>query len=427
MESLASSFSKHSLADSQKLLYIDGYNNLHKFYNMESDQPPNHWDLVSPFQNIKRFVEAATKSCWILKLFIKSENIDEEEKDDWMCRREKEVEDGRKYPPPKCGNLLYYFFTKCGVEVLFSNEADSDDTLAAYAQKDKAAILSRDRDFFRFEGRNYVVFQDFSIDKNGFLEIFEHKNPTKKFGAGFKKIMEPVPKTLSKNIIISQWKKEEKKELFFGCPSSLVRQFGNPYLIIRPLRQAVYHRLGLNEKKEYIVEWDKIQKRAIWDVALVKSNEKYEYLLDKPTEAVEHFFQVSNLKKPEGIVERTWYNHIYSLYSVTCELCSLVSEESEKKFFELIEKIPNENYSSLETSIKNLNMMPYNSNCVDCGKSFSLNHGEMFFFKKRKMPFPKRCKECLVKKSKKKGRKIIRKKSESDEEEYRNEDSDNSF
>ena len=40
-------------------------------------------------------------------------------------------------------------FSRCGAEVRFSLEADNDDTLAAHAELDGAAILSSDQDFFR--------------------------------------------------------------------------------------------------------------------------------------------------------------------------------------------------------------------------------------------------------------------------------------
>lgn len=40
-------------------------------------------------------------------------------------------------------------FSRCGVEVRFSFEADKEDTMAAHAQSEGASILSSDHNFFR--------------------------------------------------------------------------------------------------------------------------------------------------------------------------------------------------------------------------------------------------------------------------------------
>ena len=114
MNSLANRFEKCVISDPlPKLLFIDGYNSLSKFYDLKENQPPNHWDFLSPYRNIQRFVESANKSGIQLKVFLKADNIAEKEKDTWMTRREQEVKSGRKYPPPKAGSLLLAFFNKC--------------------------------------------------------------------------------------------------------------------------------------------------------------------------------------------------------------------------------------------------------------------------------------------------------------------------
>ena len=148
MNSLANRFEKCVISDPlPKLLFIDGYNSLSKFYDLKENQPPNHWDFLSPYKNIQIFVESANKSGIQLKVFLKADNIAEKEKDTWMTRREQEVKSGRKYPPPKAGYLLLAFFNKCGVDVVFSYEAHCVETMAAYANQEEAAILSRDKTF----------------------------------------------------------------------------------------------------------------------------------------------------------------------------------------------------------------------------------------------------------------------------------------
>ena len=35
--------------------------------------------------------------------------------------------------------------------------------------------------------------------------------------------------------------------------------------------------------------------------------------------------------------------------------------------------------------------------CIDCGKEIVLSEGEQEFYKEKKFPYPKRCKECREK------------------------------
>lgn len=198
MDLLTKKFSDVSISSSssKKLLYVDAYNNAHKFYNFEDKLPPDHWDLTTPLQKIEKFISAAEKTGYHLKLFIKQENISEEEMDTWMERREKEAMTGIKPTPPKLGFLLASFFSKYGVEVNYSFEEEIDDTLASHAHHDKASILSRDRDFFRFPERNYNVYSDFSIGANGFINLQPHNNPTMKFPAQEKKNNKPPSQDL---------------------------------------------------------------------------------------------------------------------------------------------------------------------------------------------------------------------------------------
>jgi hypothetical protein len=66
--------------------------------------------------------------------------------------------------------LLGEMFTAAGAEVRYSMEADNDDTIASYAQLDGAAVLSRDRDFFRYDGSTFPLFFTFEVT-NGDLNL----------------------------------------------------------------------------------------------------------------------------------------------------------------------------------------------------------------------------------------------------------------
>lgn len=171
------------------------------------------------------------------------------------------------------------------------------------------------------------------------------------------------------------------------------------------MRQAVYARLGIKEKEEYIILWDEKKLFPIWDVTLVKQDPKYDHLIDKPLEAVEEFFNLSKLMKPNDVNERLWFNHIYSIYSIVFELCSLLLENSEEKYFEMINTlaVKPQNYKFIKTEEENKTMLPYNAICKSCRKDFGLNYSELFFFKKNGLFLPKNCKAC--RKEKKNNRK----------------------
>jgi hypothetical protein len=59
--------------------------------------------------------------------------------------------------------MIGEMFQSVGVNVHYS-QIDNDDTLAAYAEANGAAVLSRDRDFFRYNNSSYPIFYDFQVD-----------------------------------------------------------------------------------------------------------------------------------------------------------------------------------------------------------------------------------------------------------------------
>ena len=58
--------------------------------------------------------------------------------------------------------LLGEMFQKAEVRVHYS-EIDNDDTIAAYAHANGAALLSEDKDFFRYRDHKYQVFSSFEV------------------------------------------------------------------------------------------------------------------------------------------------------------------------------------------------------------------------------------------------------------------------
>ena len=75
--------------------------------------------------------------------------------------------------PQGSNALLGMMLSRAGVEVVYSAEADNDDTIASHAQADGAAILSQDKDMFRYNGRKYTVYSEFAVTE-GQLLLREH-------------------------------------------------------------------------------------------------------------------------------------------------------------------------------------------------------------------------------------------------------------
>ncbi len=99
------------------------------------------WDFDQAAAKIKHFVEALQSEGWYLEVFIDAGIQSEEGWDKWKGRRVKEVESEQRNIPQGMTDLMGEMYRELGVKVHFS-VVDNDDTLAAYAYRDGAAILS---------------------------------------------------------------------------------------------------------------------------------------------------------------------------------------------------------------------------------------------------------------------------------------------
>ena len=66
-----------------------------------------------------------------------------------MTRQEKIIGRGKRHVPVNQKQLIGDAFKNEGIDVHYSIE-DNDDTIASFAYHEDAAILSRDRDFWRY-------------------------------------------------------------------------------------------------------------------------------------------------------------------------------------------------------------------------------------------------------------------------------------
>ena len=97
---------------------------------------------------------------------------------------------------------------------------------------------------------------------------------------------------------------------------------------MRPLRQAVYSRLGSGSVLEILPHWDPLapeERRATLLKDLVEPDGKLVELLDSPEEAFQHFF--GETEKPGNLSPLEWRNHVFSQKSVIAELCAWAGQD----------------------------------------------------------------------------------------------------
>ena len=92
--------------------------------------------------------------------------------------------------PPGLSILYGEMFKDLNVKVHYS-EVDNDDTIAAFAERDGAIVLSGDKDYYRYSKANFPIYSDFEIVKGRLSlipsEFFWHPKP--------RQLLNPLPIT----------------------------------------------------------------------------------------------------------------------------------------------------------------------------------------------------------------------------------------
>lgn len=189
---------------------------------------------------------------------------------------------------PLCTNELFGdLFQECGVPVHFSLEADNDDTIISHAVFRGAAVLSADRDMFRYKGAQVQVFSKFKCNKRGF-KLIPQTTTTAKKGVVPRDVLVPPPATATRHSDFVSLATFEYRR----CSSSpLTKLLGNLHVTIRPLRQALYHHMGLTQSVyEELPVWNEQDQQVVWDKGLVDPSDTCAHLLNNPSDAISHFF-----------------------------------------------------------------------------------------------------------------------------------------
>ncbi|KAK5827716.1 hypothetical protein F5H01DRAFT_332115 [Linnemannia elongata] len=297
-----------------RLVYVDGMNYSDKFFTVG-----DHWCFREARQNISKMVKHARESNIVLKVFLDAYIETDEALQKWRSRREKEVRLRTRNMPQAMNVLIGEMFSMAGIEVAYSVDADNDDTLASHAQHDRAAVMSRDKDFLRYNRASYRIYEDFTY-KREYLHLIPRRSTYLRPEISKRDIHKPKPAVRSTDpgfVTLPDF-------YLRGSPSPLTRDCGNLHITVRSLRQAYYASLGIKtavreEFPTYRTSDD--DEGVVWLVEDVLPSDEYHDLLKSPEKAYEHYF--GKLVRPDGVSNRDWDNHVYASYSVVFELCAL--------------------------------------------------------------------------------------------------------
>jgi hypothetical protein len=307
------------------LLFVDALNYSREFWRLaKGARWPSPQDAL---RQVKRFVDAASQSGWTLEVFIDDRYQSSEALNTWFSRREKEVKNRTRMVPQGVNRLLGDMFAHVGVPVHCSHDADNDDTIVAHAFARSAAVLSADRDMYRYTGiaPPLRVFESFRFGQRGSLQLFERPESDRCAKSSARAVIVPPPGTNSS--MHSMWgaDKDAKISYYRGSPSPLTRDLGNIHLAVRQLRQAVYHRLGVKGTVHEVMPfWS--EERVKWTDDHVAPYPELSHLLDgvEPVQVVAHLFPDLE-SPPAGLRPELVHNHAWAVRAIVYELLVIAS------------------------------------------------------------------------------------------------------
>ncbi|KAJ3047648.1 transcriptional repressor [Rhizophlyctis rosea] len=286
--------------DDNRLLYIDANSYSHKWFGLSRDglrrELLSFWEHLKIATAVQSLVDAAGKSGYMLKAFAHGIKHRPNAIARWKQKREEEIDLGKRDLPQGVVVLVQDAFRKCGVDFVHSLAADMDDTLAAEAHRDRAAILSPSNAFFLYQNVDFDVSEDYTIKNDGKLALqprpkLELRPYTRK-----RFLLRPTPATTDHDPELASL---EECTYMRGVPSPSARILGNLHIPARPLRLAL----------------------VVWEIENVLADDSWDNYLGKPEEAVVRLFGDLARERLEGITDLSWQNHLFAMHAVVSEIC----------------------------------------------------------------------------------------------------------
>ena len=290
-------------------IFMDGLNFSARFLPSKG----RSFALKNFTSRVQTAVSAFRNSGYELVVFIDANRISREANHKYCSRHEQNIRSGKMNFIPFGELMLGGLFEKFGVPVLYSFDHDNDDTLAVYAQHFNALVLSGDQDFFRYQGSSFRICKDFTIKSNKITLIDSSLNPKKCIKA--RDLLPELPKVIFHNPCISSLEAGMFRK---GIVTPLIKEIGNPVIGAKPLRAAMYARLGYKKIKEVLPFWNGTD--VEWTNDDVYGDPAFDYYLTHPIEARDSFLS-QYLKRPEGIEDKLWEKHVFGVNGTVAEIC----------------------------------------------------------------------------------------------------------
>lgn len=335
---------------SSRKLYVDALN----FGEYWFPSAGRRWSLAEPRALVSGFCAAAQRASIQVTAFIDEGVKTDSALGKWRARRQREVAKGEKRMPHGWSIVLGEMFRAAGVRVLYSLEEDCDDTLAFYADRDGADVLSADRDFYRYEGARYCIFHDFdrpALQHAGRLELLQRSPAHARIAAtasSRRPLLDREPLLVPLTAAVPSMAALRTSRCYLrGAPSPLVRALGfNPHARVGALRRAVYHTLfsvagGGDTPADQAAEavaavvieesfpvWDAVDGCVQWPVAHVvpasptDDPRSHALLRGSPQAAFAQLFpqEAAGAPRPPSVSAREWERHCFACFAVVAEL-----------------------------------------------------------------------------------------------------------
>jgi len=329
----------------QRIVCMDVLNFGTYFFGLMEENTMWENEIIRGRQKAKAFVQAANNGNIEIMGFVDQPVVYTAEAiKKWKTKRKKELKAGKMPGIPHMSSLIGSLFEEQGITIHYST-IDCDDTIAAFAYRLGADVLSQNNDFLRYSPPwysspssvmlpPYKVFSQFHVEQ-GVLKLIPHPNNCKK-SLSKRETLSTLPPTISSCYFLvkpnqhlvgvlkcpSAWDKVPPLYIR-GCGTNLPKKFENPHLTLRPLRQALYWHFGVERVMEVLAVWNHNTKEPQFQETVVLADSMMADLLYKPAEAVKVLFK--DQKKPKDCSEEAWSNQLFAQIVFTADICSWLS------------------------------------------------------------------------------------------------------
>ena len=395
------------------------------------------WKAVRTLEaRVAEFAVAASKAGFRLIAVVDADTSSAEAGGKWRGRRERELKTEDRRIVLGADVFLTDALRECGVPVVRPLGADADDVLAALAASvSGGGVLSRDGDMFRYSPR-LRVFDGWSISEEGVLvptpastdraasSLANRSARQVDAQLAADALRELANEARASSAIRDKYLASAKGgHIRRGVSSSSDRRRGSLHALARPLRAAVYHRLGETMVHELLPEW--IGNGVRWSETMVAGDASLDaHISDVVTAAAwldavdgDDAIDGAAFGKPWAGEELRWRaaERRFNRRALSAELVAAAAAPGDaaggsllalmRQFEDYADATPSAKQSRLRRVSTFADAHPSPSNqppavsmaCSDCRTTFGISAGEVAFFEEKGFALPRRCKPCREK------------------------------